>query len=110
MSEPLSRNSELIAALYKHSVSPGMSMDVAVVMRHAAEALSSLPSETARSGWVAMKDRRPESLRDVLACSIYDRVSVISAHQLRCLWADAQANGEECAYSHWQEIPEAPSV
>lgn len=68
------------------------------------------PSETPCSRWIAMKDRRPESLRDVLVCSIYDRVSVISAQQLRWLWEDAQANSEVCAYSHWQEIPEAPSV
>ncbi len=59
--------------------------------------------------WIPLYAQRPEGLQDVLAvCISTNRVVVQSAIRIRQLWADALEHGEECAYTHWQEMPEAP--
>lgn len=72
---------------------------------------AALATRSARvpSEWIVLADQRPEGFADVLAvCISTHRVIVESAIRLRQLWADAQANSEECAYTHWQHMPEAP--
>ena len=58
--------------------------------------------------WIPVSERLPDTLDDVLTCSITGRVECISAHTVRWAVNAAIEDGDQCYYARWMPLPEAP--
>lgn len=84
--------------------------DLPTAKRIYVERLYAALSEKQSHGWIDLNDQLPpDAPIEVITVSCDgELVSTRSARWVRALHADAKRNGELCAISHWQHLPEAP--